>query len=304
MKIDLSLVEEFVQDLKSQGRSQATIESYRRDSKQFVEFITNSELEEHIFDPSTLVQFQQYLVEVKKVSVNTQRRLTISIRQFFRFLAQKTKMDGSPYDFVAIPVRQETVPGQELIEKIKQAVDHSLTHPEGILSYRNAAILALLGFEGLKTSELISLSWGDFHQDGQMATLFVQGTRKRTIELSSETANAMSQYGEKVEEYNLWQEGPRSKQKIFLGFKGKDGSVALSSMTRHGLKFALYEVGEAHKIDHLNAELLRHVAINNLLAEGRSPQEVMNHLGLKRMGIIRKYTRQGRYTNDPVDTHY
>ena len=60
-------------------------------------------------------------------------------------------------------------------------------------------------------------------------------------------------------------------------------------MTRHGLKFILYEWGEKAGTKHLNTELLRHFAVTHLLREGRSPEEIMQHLGLRRMGNIAKH---------------
>ena len=79
------------------------------------------------------------------------------------------------------------------------------------------------------------------------------------------------------------------KIQMFCAFKGRDSALQLPSMTRHGLKFALYEIGDKVGIDKLNSETLRHHAVCYLLEKGKTTAEIMEHLGLKRPGNIAKH---------------
>ncbi len=66
----------------------------------------------------------------------------------------------------------------------------------------------------------------------------------------------------------------------------------LGKLSRHGLKFLLYELGEETGIKGLNSEILRHFAVYFLLAKGLEIEEVMNRFGLKRPGIILGHARR------------
>ena len=46
------------------------------------------------------------------------------------------------------------------------------------------------------------------------------------------------------------------------------------------------------EIKKLNTELLRHYAINFHLELGKSPEDVMEHFGLKQLGNIGKHARK------------
>ena len=69
-----------------------------------------------------------------------------------------------------------------------------------------------------------------------------------------------------------------------LGFKGSTASVVIPNLTRHGVKFALYELGNQIKLPQLNSEELRHHAMGHKVAIGFSPEQLMNHLGLRTIG--------------------
>ena len=51
----------------------------------------------------------------------------------------------------------------------------------------------------------------------------------------------------------------------------------------------LYELGSQAQIKKLNSELLRHYAIHYHILLGRTPEEIMKHFGLKRLGNIAKH---------------
>jgi hypothetical protein len=60
-------------------------------------------------------------------------------------------------------------------------------------------------------------------------------------------------------------------------------------MTRHGLKFIVYELGDKVGAKSLNTEQLRHFAVTHLISQGMAPDEIMAHLGLRRLGNIAKH---------------
>ena len=219
MKMDISLIESFSRHLKSQGRSQATIESYSRDARQFVDFINNSGQIDELYDPQTLVNFQNHLTEVKEASANTLRRLTISVRQFFRFISNEEDISHSPFDFVAIPEREEGIPEESELIRISQLIEKAVASNDSVITARNAAIVCLLGLEGLKTSELIEIKWGQFfdHREG-LSTLQMEGNRKRVIELDANTTTALRNYRKFHDRLESGIQVPINRQHVFKAF--------------------------------------------------------------------------------------
>jgi integrase/recombinase XerD len=286
-----SMLRKFGDDLRSKDRQAATVESYCRDAAEFMRYIEGFGLNPERVEGTTLLSFRDHLLFEEKDRENSVRRKIIGIRQFFRFLASEHLIDHSPFDDMPIPERDDRLkemlqPGQ--IEALLRGIN-----PGNLKQSRDKAIVHLLAFEGIKAHELIDLQWIDF-ADTSVPTLNIPGTKNRTITLAPETHEHLRAYARHFEEWSS-RMPPEKRQRfrwIFVSFKGKDGSLVHARMTRHGLKFLLYELGEKFHLPHLNTEVLRHYAIEHQLTEGWSPEKIMQHLGLRRLGNIGKHLAQ------------
>ena len=76
---------------------------------------------------------------------------------------------------------------------------------------------------------------------------------------------------------------------LFLGFQGRNASITLPKVTRHGVKHMIYQWAAELGIKKLNSEILRHICIEFQIGQGRSPDEIRAHLGLRRLGNISKH---------------
>ena len=275
----------FQKALKASGKSPSTIESYCRDAYDFMTYIEDMTLTPDSVEPETLLNYQAYLQHSERE--NSIRRKIIGIRQFFRFLCDEDHSYQSPLDSVPIPERDESLPdnlSEEDIDEIEACLE---ALPKGLKSRRDQAIFRLLALEGLKATEIINLKWEHLLFGAQTATLKLTGSRTRVIELSRGSLDSLKQYQQfflkNTERFSF------EKEHLFISFKGKDFATVLPKMSRHGLKFLLYELGNMTGIKHLNTELLRHYAVSYQLALGKSPGEVMAHFGLRRLGNIAKH---------------
>lgn len=281
-----NLVSEFKRHLKDCGKKKATIESYCRDVLFFLEFLAETRYQLKDVDENILRYYQE---DVKRTDQhgkqNSIRRSIIAIRQFFRFLSNEINL--SPVDEYPIPARFEhrapKMSTQDLELLLQQA---KKANP--IKAERDQAILCLLGYEGIKVSELIELEWSDFLYQKGRGTLFIRGERARVVHLSPMTATTLLQYRKRLSE----EKNPTLHHaKLLIGFTGKDYLALQAKVSRHGLKFMLYELGSACKLPSLNSEKLRHHSVSYLLRQGHSPEDVMKHLGLKRLGNICKHLK-------------
>jgi site-specific recombinase XerD len=278
LEITNAHIEAFGKALRRHGRLDATVESYCRDAAQFLAFLQQNRLPIGNVAPETLLQFAEWLQYEKLERRNSIRRSMIGVRQFFRYLSEASAIVGTPFDEVPIPSRDDTLGWRlddEEVDLIFEAADAG--HP-AIKRLRDKALLCLLAFEGVKTSELIALTWGDFDDRETSALLRIGGARARLIALHQSTAQALRDYEQ------LHGDGT-----MFLAFKGRESNLTLPNMTRHGLKFILYEIGNRIGLQGLNAEKLRHYAIDFQLALGKTPEQLQHHLGLRRPGLVGRH---------------
>ncbi len=281
------LIVSFGQFLKKIGKKEATVQSYCQDLTQFLEFLTAHALSLANVDNAILLHYHNAMRENHGGKPNSFRRSVIAIRQFYRWLAKYSAMPISSLDDLVIPNRVEVVP-RKLSERDIDSLLKETAKSSPLKAARDKAIIVLLCFEGIKVSELIALEWKNFLAHQNKGTLLVPGERSRLILLSDKSVQYLVQYQSVVHSY---QPAIPKTYRMFLGFKGRDLVLLSSQVTRHGLKFMLYELGQACHIPHLNTEMLRHYAIQHQLSLGLASEEIMKHLGLKRIGNIAKHQR-------------
>ncbi|MBC7533614.1 MAG: site-specific integrase [Oligoflexus sp.] len=288
------ILKRFADNLRSKDRQAATVESYCRDATEFLRYLDSFKMQLKSVEPETLIAFRDHLAFSEKDRDNSVRRKIIGIRQFFRFLAFEKLIGDTPFDAMPLPERDDELKMPIVSGQIESALlSMQATH---LKSARDIAILRLLAFEGIKAHELIEFQINDYIASSGKGSLFVPGVKSRTIMLAPETTEALMVYRDY---FKAWVETRKSTQQaqfhwLFVSFKGKDGSLVLPQMTRHGLKFLLYELGERFKILNMNTENLRHYAIEHLLVQGWDAEQIMAHLGLRRLGNIAKHMARRR----------
>ena len=297
-QLEHKILERFAATLKATGKSVATVESYCRDAKHFISYLEANQTTINEVEPDALVAYQEYLAVNNLQKENSIRRKVIGTRQFFRFLTEEKQITHTPFDSVPIPERNEALP--EPISGLQVESMIRKCNVGSIKGSRDAAILCLLAYEGIKASELIALKWTDFIQGKSQGMLKIPGPRARTIGLSQASTKHLILYKKEFSKYKELTSESDFETQMMIAFKGKEGAILLPKMTRHGLKFMLYEQGLSVGLNHLNTELLRHFSVNHLLSLGFAPETVMNHLGLRRLGNIAKHIAKSRSASHQV----
>ncbi|RZA23878.1 MAG: hypothetical protein EOP10_11530 [Proteobacteria bacterium] len=291
---EVEIVKQFAANLYARDKQLATVESYCRDANEFLRYLAQFKMPLKRVEPETLLAFRDHLSHSEKDRENSVRRKIIGVRQFFRFLASEKFITMTPFDEMPLPERDDGMKKPLARGKIEAMLKGM--QAIGLKSSRDIAILRLLAFEGVKANEIIDLQWKDFVAAQNKASLFIGGTKGRSIFLFPETAAALKKYKDIIDDWKGTRHDSTNEafRNIFVSFKGKDGSLVSPKLTRHGLKFSLYEIGERFQIPHLNTENLRHYAIEHLLGEGWDAEDIMQHLGLRRLGNIAKHMARRR----------
>lgn len=289
MQMDHRTVDRFAESLRSRGKQPATIESYCRDAQRFLDYLGRFKVDPGQVAPDTLVAYQEFLRSDGGERDNSVRRTVIGIRQFFRFLSESQTIPGTPFDAVPIPMRDEALPKGLLSEDVETLLRVASTGRPECKAARDAALVSLLAHEGIKANELISLVWSDYIQEHDTGTLKTCGSRARAVVLSDRSNELLQEYRRCYATIRHASILGAPEKRIFIAFKGRDAASPLPVMTRHGLKFILYELGDKAGLSKLNTEQLRHFAVSYLISIGKSPEEIMAHLGLRRLGNISKH---------------
>ena len=282
-----TLVPAFRANLAERGRSAATIDSYGSDVRLFLQFMHTEQLTSEDLSAITLHTYRDFLQNDHGLRENSLRRKIIAIRQFFSFLTASEAIAANPFEKSIIPARDDTLhyelEGGKLNHLLAMLAKRTDTQ-----SMRNIAIIHLLAFEGLKASELTALYWRDFLASRRGALLRISGSRQRTIDLQPASTNNLRHWRRCVQQHH-----PQCDDRlIFSGFKGPEGALPLSTLTRHGLKFILAQLAAQAQVTSLSPALLRHHATRHMLQQGKSIEDSMAHLGLKRTGNVRHHLAQ------------
>jgi len=294
----------FVADLQKRGKKPATIESYSCDVKNFLNFL----LEEGVdtfekIDQITLANFQEQLSTKYRKHGNSVRRVVVGVRQFFKYLKDSgIKEAETPFEVMSIPCRIESIPKVLDEKEMKKLSLIASKEKPYIKASRDTAILWLLGYEGLKANEITALKWSDLLLEKDVGSLKISGSKSRVIMFSNETGRKLLEYknafNKEKKEAHFIHQMKSTEKRMFMGFKGRENLRPLSRLTRHGLKFLLYELGNKACINQLNSEILRHFAISNFVNQGVSIEKIMEHLGLRRKGNISKHINRLRIRKD------
>lgn len=291
------LIKEFKLYLRQMACQPATIESYSRDALSLLNYLESYGLSYAQVHPAIFKNFETYLHNQLHDKPNTIRRMIIGARQFFRFLVKQNYIEDSPLEYVVIPRREEDPSASLSSEQLTLCLDLCHQQESGAKSARDILAFVLLAFEGIKASELINIKWSDvtgLNDVSDISTtrsifLTIHSSRKRSIALSAESLAALNKYRFF---YNELQKSYSEKLRanfMFVGFQGRGGTQILPRLSRHGLKYILYEIGDLSGLNHLNTEILRHTAIANFIAQGESVENIMQHLGLRQAGNILKH---------------
>ena len=282
----------FKKHLRDVGKSKATSESYVQDVEGFMEFLRFAGLEIKSIDAKAMLSYQHYLAEVCQAHHNSIRRSLIGVKQYFRYLELSGQITSSPLEMVAIPDRHDVTPPTLTKDSFTTLQTLVQKQTSVLKCTRDQTILALIGIEGLKISELVQLKQDDLLMGPGIYTLRINGERSRIITLDQKTSGYIASYLEHLDIEKATHPALLNSTALILGFRGKESLTPIPSITRHGVKFLLYDLGAKAQLPHLNSETLRQFAMHHHVQKGLSAEALMNHFGLRRIGNLRIHLNQ------------
>lgn len=291
----LSLVEDFSSYLKSLSFSLFSIKAYKKDCLNFLYYIYELGIDLKSIGIDTINDYSSYLLYTKEDRPTSIRRKLLAIRKFFSYLGSKNIVHIE-YDKILLPLRDDSLPSDLNTESIYEIVQDLYKSSSSLKDLRDTAIFLLLAIEGLKSCEILTLSWADFIESStpQSSTLKISGSKERLIEICDEVKLSILKYRSSLLDYL-----GVLPFNMFVCFKSRL-HTKFENLSPDGIKFIIRSISKNYKVK-LNAELLRHHAVSYMLSIGKSNTDIQFHLGLKRSGNISKHAPIQKILDQPAE---
>jgi integrase/recombinase XerC len=276
-------VEEYLTHLaKERDVSPNTVKAYRRDLKEFVEFLSGyygaGGWSWEGIDRLAMRGFLGHLTR-RGLSRRSMARMLSAVRGFYKFLAINEVVSANPARAVGAPKLEKHLPGyldRAQIDLLFQFAE--VRAMEGRFEdVRNLAILELFYSTGMRVSELQGLNKPDVDLISQQVKVRGKGRKERIVPVGDHAQLAIRNYESKRDELNGKLGGKVDRRALFVGRTGK--RLTVRAVQKLMSKF-LSEIDEDAG---LTTHSLRHTFATHLLDAGadlRAVQELLGHASI------------------------
>ncbi len=265
--------------------SENTLMSYRRDLKQYEEYIHNNGLDFLTVTKDILGEYLDYLKNIGK-AVSTVSRNIASLRAFYGFLYEESVIEKNPSDGIKYNKNVRKIPGiltGKEIDKLFSKPD--ITTFKGL---RDKAMLEVLYATGIRVSELIGMKNKDVNIKIGYVTCNGNGA-KRVIPLHDEAIDILKLYFKRHK--NMFTE----EGYIFVNLAG-------TPITRQGFWKVIKEYAKDAKIKkEITPNTLRHSFAAHLIQNGADLKSIQQMLGHKDISTTQIYSN---FTNSRLTQIY
>jgi len=255
------------------GLSQNTIDAYRRDLSDFLEFCALKGVEDvQKIERSHINGYFLFLHE-KRLSATSVMRKTASVRGFFKWLCANEICQKNPALTLEAPKIPKKLPKVMTLEEINKILSENLNKKEKL-------IVELLYGCGLRVSELVDLKINDIDISGRYLRCVGKGSKERIVPVGSMALKAVKAYS-KERDFILQTTKSNSKN-LLLTPEGK-------KITRQEVYTFIHALGEKiHKS--ISPHTLRHSFATHLLENGADLRVVQELLGHSDVSTTQLYT--------------
>ena len=265
------------------GLAAQTIEAYSRDLVRYISFLVESGRATVSEADTPLIL--KYLISMREDGLNARSRARhlVSIRGFYRFLAQEEILPSDPTRLIDLPKSGLKLPDVLTIDEVKRLLD--APDPKKPSGCRDAAMLELLYAAGLRVSELITLKLQDVNLTAGYVRVFGKGAKERVVPIGQYAQEKIRRFTTGARQALL---KDRISATLFVARAGKPLSRQgfWKLIKRYGLRAGLRKVITPHT--------LRHSFASHLLEGGADLRAVQTMLGHADIATTQIYTHVAR----------
>lgn len=295
MQLD-SLVDNFLVYLTFQKNyAPLTVESYRRDLLQFLDFA-----EEHALaslGDMGAAQGRRFIMHLEQTHGNTHRsvnRKISALRSFWKYLQFSGHTDNNPWRKLSLAKFGQALPSFLSTEEINSLLNHNFTDSK--YGIRDQAIVELLFATGIRVSELHDIKIADIEFEKNEILVTGKGSKERIVILGKNAKKVLITYLTTLRT-ELIRTGKTKTPFLFLNYKGQP-------LTQRSVQRIIKSLALACGITKdITPHTLRHTFATELLNGGadlRAVQELLGHSSLSTTQIythISQETLQKVYKN-------
>jgi integrase/recombinase XerD len=260
----------------AKGLSEHSIAAYSTDLTDFLIFLNSHEGRLEGVTDDTLFLYLMHLRTRGLASRSLARHLS-ALRGFFAFAAAEAWLSESPAALISNPKLPRLLPDVLSREEVSRLLDAPDTTTP--LGYRDRTMLELLYAAGLRVSELVGLTLGDYDAQAGLLRVFGKGAKERLTPIHALAGEFLSTYLTSIRGAF----GPKD-QFVFLNRSGRGltRQAVWKGIKRHALTAGVPSRISPHS--------LRHSFATHLLEGGADLRTVQILLGHADISATEIYT--------------
>ena len=246
--------------------SDNTLQSYKRDLKQFRKYLEACELHYNRVKEEDMKDYIRELQEEGKKPSSISRCIA-SIRSFYQFVLKNKKVKVDPTQNIQSPKIEKRVPSILTSKEVELLLDQ----PKDIdlKGIRDKAMLEFAYATGMRVSEIVSLNIDDVNLEEGYVTC-KNGNKERNIPLGNMSLKALKEYVEEARDILV---KTAEEEALFVNING-------SRLTRQGFwKIIKFYKEQAHITKDITPHVLRHSFATHLLQNGADLKAIQSMLG-------------------------
>jgi integrase/recombinase XerD len=275
----MNYIELFFSYLENEKELSAnTLDSYKRDIKQFEVYIQQHNLK---IEEVTKTFIITYLIHMQKngKATSTISRNLASIRCLYQYLYNTRLIDSDPSSNLESPKVEKKLPSVLTKKEVELLLEQP--KPSDIKGARDKAMLEVLYATGIRVTELISLNLNDLDVKGGYIRC-ITNLKSRNIPIGNIALKYLKVY---ISEYRKLLNPSEDETALFLNFHG-------SKMTRQGFwKIIKYYTAKAKINKTITPHTLRHSFAVHLIENGADLQAIQEMLGHSDISTTQVYSK-------------
>jgi integrase/recombinase XerD len=261
-----------------QGASRNTLAAYRRDLRDYTDFLRAQRRALPETGPDDVVGYLERLQKRGLGPSSVARRIS-ALRGFYRHLLREGDLARDPTEHLELPRRGRALPrtlSRETATALVEAPD--VSRPRGV---RDRTMLELLYATGMRASECLDLTLEDVHLTAGYLVCTGKGRKQRLVPVGGEAIRWVTRY---VKEARPLSTRRRDSGRLFVNPRGgRLSRQSLWAIVRH----AAARAGVRGRV---SPHMLRHSFASHLLEGGADLRSVQAMLGHADIATTQIYT--------------
>jgi integrase/recombinase XerC/integrase/recombinase XerD len=271
-------IEEYLNDLRGQGRSVETIKQYRWHLGQWRIWLQGQGVRDWSgLDRAVL---RRWAAEIRdRWASATARTAVVTVKGYLRWSSEEGYCATELVEVLKTPKRSRRVQRTASTDEVMVLLTQCGGDPVGV---RNAAMISLAFDSLLRVSELCHLRLRDLDMERMAVAVMGKGDKQRLVRFGAETA----------ERLQTWLAVRRTWARCDALFVGIGGTLPGQAMTRGGVRCIIGKLAARSGVTHLSPHALRRGGAVAMIEAGAPSRVVQFHGGWDDLSMLEWYTQQ------------